>query len=250
MRGHIVLVHEEKKYSCPICGEKYRSLSSMKQHFSKVHRKKNSTECPICGQVFSQPKGLNLHLSMVHLDLIEIGVFECTLCLQKFRTNKSRATHIDRTHKGITVSCPICHQVIKGRGNLSRHIKEVHLKTDLHQCPICKKVVKRPDSLKNHMISRHQQQKRPFSCSTCSKEFVGRIHLRYHTITDHTHPNTCHVCMKRFESRKDLRLHFKSPHGTSTFCRFCEKDFLDLRTHTWINHSNDLEKEAQTKGRR
>ena len=133
--------------------------------------------------------------------------------------------------------CQICKgPSYKNEGNLKRHIKSTHDKSDeVFKCDRCDKTLKSKSGLNNHNESAHSNQK--FDCDTCDKTFGKKQLLEYHFKNEHFNPQEyrCDICDKAYCTIRALKEHITLAHSNERIeCDACNKTFssgLQLKIH-------------------
>ncbi|KAJ6634368.1 Zinc finger protein, partial [Pseudolycoriella hygida] len=110
-------------------------------------------------------------------------LFECYLCHKTWKTAGNLTYHFISYHTiGKTSKCHLCGKWIRDASNMVRHLN-VHFSTKQYQCHICDFSFARSTSLKNHLLSHSQPNQKTFDCSSCSKTFISKQHLKIHKKT-------------------------------------------------------------------
>ena len=86
--------HQEKKFSCDVCGKKYRTKFDLKTHTNAVHLKVLET-CPHCKR---QTANLNKHIYGNHTNQ-----FSCTVCGKLFARQTQLNYHMKAHERGTIV---------------------------------------------------------------------------------------------------------------------------------------------------
>ena len=107
---------EDKKVSCPNCGNMFTQAELTKHQITCTLDKHT---CDTCGEKFERKIDLNNHM----------------VCHQ-----------VDRPH-----ACRTCGNLFKSKANLQAHMTEVHQVERPHKCRVCGADFHRPSSLSNHM---------------------------------------------------------------------------------------------------
>jgi Zinc finger, C2H2 type len=140
-------------------------------------------------------------------------------------------------------TCSTCRASFKKAGNLTRHIKTVHLKKRPEQCEHCPASFGLRSHLKRHVETVHNRST-SVQCSACSREFRTRQQLDSHRQQAHwgsaegagdAAQITCEICNLGFSQRSNLNRHMQSTHeGFRHSCTVCPRTFsqkFDLRRH-------------------
>eukprot|EP01029_Cantina_marsupialis_P026882 TRINITY_DN734_c0_g2_i1.p1 TRINITY_DN734_c0_g2~~TRINITY_DN734_c0_g2_i1.p1 ORF type:complete len:355 (-),score=107.56 TRINITY_DN734_c0_g2_i1:198-1262(-) len=85
VRNHFRDVHEEKKYKCKECPEKFARKEVLERHIHDVHKKEKPYGCEECSEKFAQKQALKRHILTVHK---KKKPYECEECGRKFNTSK------------------------------------------------------------------------------------------------------------------------------------------------------------------
>ena len=120
-----LLENELPKISCPHPGCDYTTIKKalMHSHNRRMHEKKLDFECPHCLKRFYAKNILTEHINGVHLNL---KPFQCDNC--EFATARKAALteHNKVAHGNQRYDCPYCNHVARYKGNLDKHINNVH----------------------------------------------------------------------------------------------------------------------------
>ena len=112
-------------------------------------------------------------------------------------------------------SCDIkdCKLTFIHRGNLNKHIRNVHNKEKPYQCGQCFKKFSVKNNLKGHILSVHNEEK-AHQCNQCFKKFGQTSHLSRHLKTVHSNqkPFQCDQCLKKFSRKENMRVHIAIMH--------------------------------------
>jgi len=195
---HEISHSKESSFLCDICGESFKSLTSMRIHRKKVHSDQPGDRfCTVCGGKpcrcgggyrirKSRMKGAN-NTYNVPLDegYVQDKKWFCKLCPnEKFYWSAACLwRHIQWKHKN---TCPCRHCYSTFENKLLRH---QHVKTD-------------------------HDDMRAFECFTCGKRFFKRTHMKMHQLR-HTkaRPFPCHICGKEFPIKSTLDSHVLRHNG-------------------------------------
>eukprot|EP00092_Neocalanus_flemingeri_P005315 GFUD01005723.1.p1 GENE.GFUD01005723.1~~GFUD01005723.1.p1 ORF type:complete len:310 (+),score=80.33 GFUD01005723.1:57-986(+) len=178
--------------TCPKCFKIFDSKYNVKRHVRTQHERKGRLECDKCDKSFASDTALKYHMRIQHPEDSEI---HCGKCDAKFSDLKSYVDH--KTMHGsfikIKQKCEECDAVICGKGNMNRHIREVHRievrlnikKTEApsfpHKCDECRFVTKRKFDLRVHNMQKHSgDNKMMHACQNCEKTYRFKSSLRRH----------------------------------------------------------------------
>ena len=133
---HLVIHTGKKSFTCDICQKSFIQSAHLKTH-SLTHTKIKDFKCKKCTKQFSQSAHLKTH-TKTHAEKREKN-YNCTFkekidgwdveCGKSFETAGTLKTHV-LTHSGEkNVKCLICDQRFKLKGNLKRHMSNIHKQT-------------------------------------------------------------------------------------------------------------------------
>ncbi|CAK9806282.1 Zinc finger protein 624 [Anthophora quadrimaculata] len=176
----------------------------------------------------------------------------CTLCNQRFGSEKSlqlhhRRVHIAETTKRIREStkCQICHEEFP-----SLLLFNAHLKIHPLECSQCGKYFYRKQNFKLHM-KRHLGIK-PFPCTVCDKAFLTKQKLEEHT-NGHTGnaPVKCNLCNETFRRYSNLTQHKNRHHlnikkKLKDYICHCGEVFHTKKKLAWHKETHDEKPKACT----
>ncbi|WAR17928.1 ZN850-like protein [Mya arenaria] len=253
-------IHEEPRYDCPRCGEKYKWKNCLDIHFklctiqvggmmiSQSYLQKRHS-CPACGKCFSRPAEYNTKK------------YECVYCGRRCVRPAELKRHM-RMHTGEKpFQCLQCFKNFAMKSALKSHMimhlrdldtnknsdmntHTLFLKRKKYQCMYCERACVRPAELARHM--RIHTGERPFQCPQCEKSFAIKSSLKKHMLV---HFNTsgimgtnedgifeCWTCTRKFRVRKDM---VQQVDGGGLVCTTCGKLFSyrtdmirHVRSHT------------------
>jgi len=136
-------------------------------------------------------------------------------------------------------TCTVCSKTLSSRGALAKHMIQ-HQEKKPFQCDHCDKQFNQARDLKSHIMQNHSKE-RPFVCKECGKGFVHKFYLAEH-MAYHTGERCfqCSQCGKRFQAKSALTKHMKRHAPTRAFiCNQCDKAFtvkIDLTSHIKFVH--------------
>lgn len=185
MKNHMML-HEtkdgsEKKYSCDVCGNKYKYADSLNKH-KRIHTGDMRYECPYCKMIF-----MNWGTKRRHVDKEHIGItrYECHLCDAKFYDSSARVSHIRRVHCNDSYfECEVCQKRFTHAYKLKWHMP-VHTNERKYVCDICNKGYLDSKALRMHKLLHTGE--RNYKCPVCGKAFFISYLLRTHIQKSHPH---------------------------------------------------------------
>ena len=147
-------VHEgdsNKPLSCDDCGKRFLTNSALAGHI-KIHAHPDTLyDCPMCGQEFEQVSSLKEHV----YDHKENGVFTCQHCEKTFSEYPQIRKHIRAFHAEKRFPCTICDKSFTGKDKLKVHMVR-HSEQKDFACQECDKQFKRKDKLREHEKRMHK----------------------------------------------------------------------------------------------
>jgi hypothetical protein len=152
-----------KKYICDICGKGHRSKLKVAHHIKTVHLAATGQfECEVCFQKFKINKSLQSHKRIVH----EHRMYDCDLCDSSYTTKFVFELHRLDKHSASepTVECEICHKKFGHERVLKRHLRSHKAKK-----PPKSERVDRPEVLKARPCNRKSH-----ICHICGSSFKGK----------------------------------------------------------------------------
>ena len=133
MEEHRLLIHstpeerEKVKIPCeyPDCDYKAMTKTFMKRHVDRMHLKIRRHQCPHCAKPFEAKYSMDQHINGTHLGLKPLKCDTCDFCTAY---TKVLSEHKKTAHGTQRYECPYCNHVAKFRGNLRKHMNNVHHK--------------------------------------------------------------------------------------------------------------------------
>ncbi|XP_078047755.1 uncharacterized protein LOC144475589 [Augochlora pura] len=176
----------------------------------------------------------------------------CTLCNQRFSSEKSLQLHHKRVHLTETskrvrdsTKCQICQEEFP-----SVLLFNAHLKIHPLECGQCGKYFYRKQNFKLHM-KRHLGIK-PFPCTVCDKAFLTKQKLDEHT-NGHTGnaPVKCNLCNETFRRYSNLTQHKNRHHlnikrKLKDYICHCGEVFHTKKKLAWHKETHDDKPKACT----
>ncbi|XP_076271048.1 uncharacterized protein LOC143202932 [Rhynchophorus ferrugineus] len=150
-------------YICSECSKTFSTKRVYNRHFATVHEGLREHECRICDKTFSRRDILKNHMLNIHMIGIK-EMFSCTECGKEFKSKKNLQSH-KSTHGQVGFKCH-CGALFKHKYNLHRHCKQFHRPNAnnpvdemlIHECPICHNKVKLKRSLQRHIRRKHAEE--------------------------------------------------------------------------------------------
>jgi len=199
MKAHLINVHGNEFFECPVCKKKFKSSDSVKRHEISQHSntpimKKNS--CTICDYRSKGKSELREHMHRKH-GMINGKLQRCPDCT--YSTTQSSALRRHREiHLNEKSECPQCKQVFKNERYMKRHLNFVHHSKHDSPCPECAQLFKSKTGLMYHRWKVHHKGKnglnednennrieKPFKCKYCEHTSGLPGNLRKHIMNIH-----------------------------------------------------------------
>ncbi|KAM4714027.1 uncharacterized protein FYW61_019132 [Anableps anableps] len=234
------------KLTCRVCGTWYRQLGSLISHIWN-HVNEPHGVCGVCGEKFESVETLKEHLPSHKKG------YSCWICgkylLSSVTLNRHIAKHVTEAPNNqaaeCQIKCHVCSKTFSTMSALHGHSR-VHLEKRPARCSLCPKWF----TLKSDLIAHRNQHIREgqshggiyskasagclgFSCKLCGKTFALEASLKTHEKTHAVRdcPFVCHICNKTFQTYQNLMNHTQT-HGTdgSFVCNLCNMSFLSEET--------------------
>lgn len=214
---------QERLFTCPECGEIFKSKYSYRMH-KNIHT--NKFECTICKASHSKNERLRAHLKRDHSDEEQLQHAQNIAKLRKADEEKSHEVpapqEID-TEKKVTVPLDTvagvtfcCNTDFGTIDELFQHFKSVH-GDDYFTCGICGKQLKSKKTFKHHVVRVHVEKTDdtlvfPCTQSGCDAKYMLQRDLNHHVAKKHgikQRRETCVICDQTFESNRSLINHLQ-----------------------------------------
>ncbi|XP_035787904.1 zinc finger protein 208-like [Anopheles albimanus] len=180
MKEHMQNKHEERQYSCDLCGSKFPFKKRLVVHMKKMHAEKD-VPCDQCQKSFTKYT-IEDHKRSVHM-----ARFVCEHCPKTFKIRFRLLKHMQEHDKSLRVAtsvpCHICGQVMGDKYILSQHIKHMHAEQQSVNCDTCGKTFKNKRNLTVHLANVCMKLARMHPCSICDKQFRNLNRLKDHMAT-------------------------------------------------------------------
>ncbi|KAG7298319.1 hypothetical protein JYU34_017919 [Plutella xylostella] len=138
--------------TCMYCKEKFKSDTSRIKHMQQIHGMAARVfKCTACLLEFPSIRVRGYHFVKEHTDK-----FVCSICGQKFATQKRLQVHIDR-HAGLKkFKCDVCNKGFVMKCELVQHYW-AHREDKRFECKLCNKKFNQKVTWKGHMKSKHPE---------------------------------------------------------------------------------------------
>ncbi|XP_058066874.1 zinc finger protein draculin-like [Anopheles bellator] len=177
MKEHMQNKHEERQYSCDLCGSKFPFKKRLVVHMKKMHAEKDVT-CDQCQKSFTKYT-IEDHKRSVHT-----ARFVCEHCPKTFKIRFRLLKHMQEHDKSLRVAtcvpCHICDQVMGDKYILRQHIKHMHAEQQSVNCDTCGKTFKNKRNLSVHLANVCMKLASLHTCSICDKQFRHLNKLKDH----------------------------------------------------------------------
>ena len=241
--------------------------------------------CILCDKVYDLKKRLTQHIKRKHS--IDHKLLKCERCEYTTTTelrlsNHMLFKHVDKISK--QKPCEICGKILAHKKALTKHIKEVHTKTDLHHCDSCSYSTKRSYDLTRHMSEKHSGKSAPsFACYVCGhctkykqalEDHIDKNHnnIDYpcdrcdfiakskRQLSDHKRDHLgippCPICSKQLSTRKQADQHYRRVHLKEEkvtlhcdLCSFSTASKKILQRHSFKTHGTGEPPEVKKTGK-
>ncbi|XP_059167419.1 histone-lysine N-methyltransferase PRDM16-like [Physella acuta] len=210
----------EQTYSCPHCGEVFRSKVAVRRHQTYT-----------CTSALTPYSSLKEQMGLAQHSLVASNSLGNVLSSGSDLSSNSRAAHDSsnannisndsddnrsdnsdsyqepvETGNGGEFKCDECPKSFQWKANLQRH-QLTHDADRKFPCENCDKVFTDPSNLQRHIRSQHVGA-RSHACSECGKTFATSSGLKQH---QHIHssikPFQCEVCLKAYTQFSNLCRH-------------------------------------------
>ncbi|CAK9822286.1 Zinc finger protein Xfin [Anthophora retusa] len=242
--GSKLLLSEQRRYSCTICGRQHDSRKKLIAHVS-IHNVDPNYDPATFVQLNSNYYGENINgneTAEQMFDYEEDGdKVDCYICYKSFPNEDHLIRHQRNAHRSeqlVPTGDSLNSSSLNGGGNRAQY----HL---FFVCELCGS--SHPSKWERwlHVSSSHSNE----PAIKCDREDCGKIfatkslrneHVQHHAIQGSS-PNTCEICGKLWGSRVDYWKHVMGVHSDTVplICGVCLKVFpnvLQLSTHVKSKH--------------
>ena len=112
-----------KKLNCNICGKSFAKESSRNSHVKSAHENEKAHKCNRCDYASSIMSNLKKHIKVKHEGF---KPHKCDQCQAAFSEKTGLKVHIANKHGDETFRCEYCDRKFGVKGNVIRHVKNVH----------------------------------------------------------------------------------------------------------------------------
>ena len=213
MKFHYSLVHKEKDLVCDLCGKTFALQFQLKKHVNDFHNRAN--KCELCDIILSNKQSLGNHMKRIHGGLKAIvSKVMCEFCGIEYASKENLSMHITVNHSelsGSKVKCEMCNKVVEAvrlKWHNQRHHNAKNSQCIKFMCEFCGKEYISKESLTSHISAHHSElSDTKVQCKLCDK-VVGAAHLKRHTKRHHIGTDfQCSKCGKNMASKAGLRVH-------------------------------------------
>ncbi|XP_053949479.1 zinc finger protein 28-like [Anastrepha ludens] len=149
LKKHIQVVHiGERKFTCDICGDSYKSHPQLSRH-KLLHKKERNLACTVCDKRFTETSHFKVHMR-IHTGELP---FACQFCDRRFRIKVHLTYHLQH-HANIKQKCNVCGKEFKNIKSLRDH-SYVHTGVMPYTCLICGYGSPKREYFTKHMLRKH-----------------------------------------------------------------------------------------------
>ncbi|XP_060825842.1 zinc finger protein Xfin-like isoform X2 [Bombus pascuorum] len=242
--GSKLLLSEQRRYSCTICGRQHDSRKKLIAHVS-IHNVDPNYDPATFVQLNSNYYGETINGNETAEQMLDYeedsDKVDCYICYKSFPNEDHLIRHQRNAHRSeqlVLAGDPLNPSSLNGGGNRAQY----HL---FFVCELCGS--SHPSKWERwlHVSSSHSNE----PAIKCDREDCGKIfatkslrneHIQHHAIQGSS-PNTCEICGKLWGSRVDYWKHVMGVHSDTVplICGVCLKVFpnvLQLSTHVRSKH--------------
>jgi Zinc-finger double-stranded RNA-binding/Zinc finger, C2H2 type len=157
--------------------------------------------CDKCGRCFGSKAKVAHHLQTAHFVAIGTGKFQCDICFQRFKVNKSLQSHKRVVHEHQRYECAQCDSSYTTKFMLDLHVLDKHsLGEPVHECDVCHRKFGHERVLKNHIKS-HKVKKTATEETGSSELVVPKTLSTMSTRPCNRKSHICHICGSSFKGK-------------------------------------------------
>ena len=226
------------KFKCPCCDTKQlQSKQALRIHVrSHITKHSGFITCDLCKEVLPGRLSYKRHLKLQHNNStsglnFKMNSLSCHQCLQSFKTRSSLSWHMKCKHQ---ISCQLCEETFNKESDFIYHNRQFHQPL----CPYCLIIQNKAKTFSNaQLLSRHITQMHLktdrtddfiFRCKFClpSLIFTNGSDFIQHWQKVHS-GGLCPVrlCNRCFASPEKLAEHKNKQHNFSYPCGKCSQSF-------------------------
>ncbi|KAK3595055.1 hypothetical protein CHS0354_002341 [Potamilus streckersoni] len=222
-----------EKLKCPKCN--FQGFYQQQYQSHIITHSEDICRCKCCNYVTLDKEELLEHFKDNHPRCI------CTICDFMAEHAYVIKRHMMRHNTSGATTCDICGKMYKDQYILKMHIKMVHLPAEvLFECTTCSKKFTRKAHLKRHL--RIHDPEKPFKCPHCDYRGCEKSDISKHLLIHEEPKHLCEVCGKTFRHIKNKELHVKRHNGQRDYkcgvCDFYGYTFTDIRKHIERKHTD------------
>ncbi|KAI5702544.1 hypothetical protein M8J76_004546 [Diaphorina citri] len=234
--NHILCVHTEtKSFACDQCVSYFKTNSALLQHKRKMHDEfVNLFSCPLCGEVFRSHQGYKIH---VRKHRREGRTKYCFYCERAFVSKFNLAQHIRRIHTVPNQKCQVCGRAYRKR-HKCRIVEEVTVEVDpcmnkseqcVQQCmnkseqyvqpcmdeseQYVQQCMNKSEQYVQPCMDESEQYAQPcmnkskrYACSLCARSYSKKYNLQRHVLSFHVKPSDEVPCDGVLVSSSDVEI--------------------------------------------
>lgn len=224
---------EHELFRCKECGKKFHSKAARDTH--KGHHRRASSL-----KIFNAHHFANANVrSETIVDENAPKRYECSTCLELFKTRSSLTFHARRSHVGInaTFVCPFCDKTFSTKRRLLEHKQRLHSTDDPFTCLHCNGQFSTKYSRNNHAchveVAEETIEKKEVEVKEETSVELNVGFKSNPTVDGSTEePHACNICFESFQSNRSLLNHKRSHAGISSpfVCSICNRGLSSKRS--------------------